>query len=100
MGKDFIHLILPGCCCNCCHCQPQSCQCRHKRRQWPPRCRCGQTVDLSPYYKRVEKGLESGEAWDQSIKEIEARTVHGLWKKDILAGKSGSSRSCPLPDVL
>ena len=26
--------------------------------------------------------------------------MHGLWRKDILAGKSGGSRSCPLPEVL
>lgn len=46
------------------------------------------------------KGEDAGEAWDQSLKEIANRTVHGLWKKDILAGKSGSSRQCPLPEVL
>ena len=62
--------------------------------------RCGQTVDLGPYYRRVAKGQDMNKAWEDSLGEISARTVHGSWKKDILAGKSGSSRQCPLPEVL
>ena len=63
-------------------------------------CRCGQTVDLGPYYRRVAKGQDLNKAWEDSLAEISAKTVHGSWKKDILAGKSGSSRQCPLPEVL
>ncbi|CAL5219290.1 g1095 [Coccomyxa viridis] len=61
---------------------------------------CGQTVDLGPYYRRVAKGQDLNKAWEDSLAEISAKTVHGSWKKDILAGKSGSSRQCPLPEVL
>lgn len=62
--------------------------------------RCGQTVDLGPYYRRVAKGQDLNKAWEDSLAEISAKTVHGSWKKDILAGKSGSTRQCPLPEVL
>ena len=61
--------------------------------------RCGQTVDLGVFYKRVEKGQDINEAWDQSLSEISARTQHGVWKRDIFAGKSGISRDCSLPEV-
>ena len=86
--------------------------CLHSRQSFTPRAgssgshvlelrrRCGQTVDLGPYYKRVARGQDLNEAWDASLPEITNRTVHGIWKKDILAGKSGSSRQCPLPEVM
>ena len=75
---------------------------QEKRRKKKEKClhRCGQIVDLGPYYKHIEKGVKPDKAWDQSLGQIQDRTVHGLWKKDILAGKSGSSRYCPLPEAL
>ncbi len=62
-------------------------------------CRCGAVVDMQPYYKQVAKGVNPTEAWQSTLPQIKAGMQHGTWKKDLMAGSSGSSRFCPLPEV-
>ncbi|BDA41949.1 probable phosphatidylinositol 4-phosphate 5-kinase 8 at N-terminal half [Coccomyxa sp. Obi] len=60
---------------------------------------CGAVVDMQPYYKQVAKGVNPTEAWESTLPQIKAGMQYGTWKKDLMAGSSGSSRFCPLPEV-
>lgn len=54
---------------------------------------------MQPYYKQVSKGVNPTEAWESTLPQIKAGMQYGQWKKDLVAGSSGSSRFCPLPEV-
>lgn len=61
--------------------------------------RCGAAVDMGPYYKLLDKGVDPNEAWEKAMPQIKANMVHGFWRKDIMAGASGYSPYCPLAEV-
>lgn len=54
---------------------------------------------MQPYYRQLAKGVDPREAWESTMQQVKATMQHGLWKKDLMAGSSGSSRYCPLPEV-
>lgn len=61
---------------------------------------CGVEYDVSPFLKRVDKGVDPDTAWQEVQPEIERRAKRGTWVRDAhLTGPDESGRWCHLYEI-
>ena len=54
-------------------------------------CRCGSVVNMSPYHRRLQEGVEPTQAWEQSKDDIDENAKYGTWKGDYFLSKPDES---------
>lgn len=62
---------------------------------------CGVLTDLSPFHKKLAKGVDPQRAWKATKDEIESKAIYGTWLRDsFVGGPDDSGQLCHLQEIL
>eukprot|EP01023_Acetabularia_acetabulum_P046691 TRINITY_DN4845_c0_g1_i12.p2 TRINITY_DN4845_c0_g1~~TRINITY_DN4845_c0_g1_i12.p2 ORF type:complete len:420 (+),score=92.78 TRINITY_DN4845_c0_g1_i12:938-2197(+) len=62
---------------------------------------CGVLYDLRPLYSKIKKGVSPAEAWQQTQKTIQDKSMWGTWDQDFFVSEpTEDARYCHLAEVM
>ena len=63
-------------------------------------CRCGALIDMKPFHKKVDEGMDPDAAWQEAKSQVEMKIKYGTWATDFfVSGPEQSARFCHIDEI-
>ena len=57
-------------------------------------------IDMSPFHKNLEAGIDPETAWEQSKETVGKKTQYGTWQRDyFIVGPDNTGRFCHMNEI-
>ena len=65
-----------------------------------PQPRCGALIDMKPFHKKVDEGMDPEAAWQEAKAQVEKKVKYGTWATDFfVSGPEESARFCHIDEI-
>ena len=65
-----------------------------------PHPRCGALIDMKPFHKKVDEGMDPEAAWQDTKAQVEKKVKYGTWATDFfVSGPEQSARFCHIDEI-
>jgi len=62
--------------------------------------RCGALIDMKPFHKKVDEGMDPEAAWQDTKAQVEKKVKYGTWATDFfVSGPEQSARFCHIDEI-
>lgn len=63
--------------------------------------RCGATINLTPFNRLLQQGVEPDKAWERARQRIADRVVYGRWYEDERVDRAPAEygKPCSVPEI-